>query len=107
MMLKFFQKLHFYFAFGMAYDLLLLLKVRHGVSSNRSMVISILMSGFCKMAGSCARFCVVTFGNRVLSFSLSLSLFFFFWFCFSFFSTVVFVFIQELLPKRCLNLQLF
>ena len=59
MMLKFFQKLHFYFAFGMAYDLLLLLKVRHGVSSNRSMVISILMSGFCKMAGSCARFCVV------------------------------------------------
>ena len=81
MMLKFFQKLHFYFAFGMAYDLLLLLKVRHGVSSNRSMVISILMSGFCKMAGSCARFCVVTFGNRVLSFSLSL---FFFGFVFLF-----------------------
>ena len=68
----------------MAYDLLLLLNVRHGVSSNRSMVISILMSGFCKMAGSCARFCVVTFGNRVLSFSLSLSLFFFFGFVFLF-----------------------
>lgn len=66
----------------MAYDLLLL-KVRHDVSSNRSMVIRILMSGFCKTAGSWARFCVVAFGNRVLSFSLSL------FFCFVFLSSLL------------------